>query len=90
MEYFPRIFVIGNSSKDPKDLKEGRNIKPEEFTDRIIFMSLFNDIDWSKRGNDEICISNAEKFKDYAMKFLRGHWTFLGPGSEKKWNGGSS
>ena len=23
------------------------------------------------------------------MKFLPGHWTFLGPGSEEKWHGDS-
>ena len=26
-----------------------KNIKPEEFKDRIILMSTFNDIDWSKK-----------------------------------------
>ena len=40
---------------------ERKSIEPEEFTDGIIFMSMFNDIDWTTRGNDEICISNAEK-----------------------------
>ena len=85
---FPRIFVIEDSSGDPT--RFGKNIKPEEFTDRVIFMSMFNDIDWSRRGNDEISISNAEKVKYYAKRFLQGHWTFLGPGSEKKWYGGSS
>ena len=69
-----------------KKLKR-KNIKPEEFTDRIIFMSMCNDIDWSKRGNDGTCISSASKGN--AMKFLQGHWTFSGPGSEKKWYGGS-
>ena len=64
------IFVISYSSRDPKNLAR-KNIKPEMFTDRIIFMSMFNDIDWTQRGNDEICSSNAEKVKDY--------------GSEKKW-----
>ena len=39
-------------------------------TDRIIFMSMFNDIDWTKKGNDGICISNAEKVKDYSMSFF--------------------
>ena len=34
------------------------NIEHENFTDRIIFMSMFIDIDWRRRGNDEICISN--------------------------------
>ena len=34
-----------------------RNIEPEKFTDRIIFMSMWNGMDWIKRGIDEICIS---------------------------------
>ena len=46
-------------------------------------MSMFNDILW--KTDDETCISNAEKVKNYANKFLPGHWTFQGPGSEKKW-----
>ena len=51
-------------------------------------MSMFNDIEW--KTNDENCISNAEKVKNYAMKFSEGHRTFLGPGSEEKWYGTSS
>ena len=48
---------------------------------------LFNDIDWTRKGNDHICISNAEKVKMYAKLFSQGHWTFLGRGDEKKWHG---
>ena len=44
-------------------------------------MSMFNDIDWKK--NDENCISNAEKVKNYAVKFSKRHWTFLGQGRKK-------
>ena len=40
--------------------------------------------------NDEICIPSEEKVKDYAMRFLQGHWMFLGPGSGKKCYGESS
>ena len=67
---------------------EKRKIQPEEFTDRIISMSMLNDIEW--KSNDENCISNAEKVKNYAMKFSQGHWTFLGPGSGEKWYGCSN
>ena len=28
--------------------------------------------------------SNSEKVKNFAQRFLRGHWTFLGPGDEMK------
>ena len=38
-----------------QDLKR-KSIEPEEFTDRIIFMSMFNDIELTKRGNTEKCI----------------------------------
>ena len=37
-----------------------RNTEPEKFTDRIIFISMFNDFDWTRRGNEEVCISNSE------------------------------
>ena len=42
-----------------------------------MFMSMFNDSDCTRRENGKICI-------------LRGQWTFLGPGSGKKWYGESS
>ena len=48
-----------------KDLQD-RNIEPEKFEDRIIFMSMFNDIRWTKRGHAEKCISNSEQVKNYA------------------------
>ena len=48
---------------------------------------MFNDIDWTKKGNAGICILNTEKIKEYAKMFSQGHWTFLGPGNEKKWHG---
>ena len=53
MECFPRTHVIGDPPEDPIEL--------EVFKDRIIFMSMFNNIEWTKRGNSERCISNANK-----------------------------
>ena len=86
---FPGFSSLAILQEIQKDLAR-KNIKPEEFKDWIIFISMFNDIDWSKRKNDENCTSNAERVKDYAMTFLQGHWTFPGPGSEEKWCGKSS
>ena len=63
------------------------NIEPETFTYRIIFMSMFNDIDWTRKRNDGSSIANSEKVKAYAKRFSQGHWTFPGPGDEKKWYG---
>ena len=72
--------------KTQTDSRE-RNIEPEKFTDRIIFMSMFNDIDWTRKGHDGICVSNWEKVTGWAKRFSQGHWTFVGPGDEKKWYG---
>ena len=51
-------------------------------------MSMFNDIAWTK--NDENCISNAEKVKNYEMKFLARTWDISGSWVEQKWYGSSS
>ena len=86
---FPGRTSLEILRKIQKDLQE-QNIEPENFEDRIIFMSMFNDIDWTRRGNSEQCISNPEQGKNYAKKFTQGHWTFLGLVSEKKWYGESN
>ena len=46
----------------PKEIQmnlERKNIEPENFQDWIIFMSMFNDIEWEKNGENRI--SNAKK-----------------------------
>ena len=59
----------------------------EQFKGRIIFMSMYNDTVWRERGNTEKCIMNSDAVANYASRFLLGRWSFLGPGSEKKWCG---
>ena len=61
--------------------------EPEHFKGRIIFMSTFNDIAWGEKGNAKRCEYNSQTFAECARKFPRGHWSFLGPGSEEKWYG---
>ena len=58
---------------------------PSEFKGRIIFMSMFNDISWRSKGNKIECESNAKLVSLFARRFGAGQWSFLGPGSEKKW-----
>ena len=57
----------------------------ETFTGRILFMSMFNDISCDKKDNEEECLANAKVVSIYAKKFGIGQWSFIGPGSEKKW-----
>ena len=57
---------------------------PENFTGRIIFMSMFNDISCGSRDNGKECESNTQLVSLYAKRFGIGQWSFLGLGSEKK------
>ena len=34
--------------------------EPEKFTGMIIFLSMFYDIVWDARGNDELCVNNSK------------------------------
>ena len=45
------------------------------------------DIAWREKGNEAMCIANSNIVAEFAKRFAHGHWSFLGPGSEKKWNG---
>ena len=58
--------------------------EPEHFKDRIIFMSMHNDIAWREKGNTERCEHNSQTVASFARKFPRGHLSFLELGSEKK------
>ena len=57
----------------------------EIFTGRILFMSMFNDISCGTKDNERECLANAEVVSKDAKKFGVGQWSFIGPGSEKKW-----
>ena len=48
-------------------------------------MSMFNDISCNRKDNKEECLANARVVKVFVKKFGIGQWSFIGPGSEKKW-----
>ena len=58
---------------------------PENFTRRILFMSMFNDISCGTKDDERECLANAKVVPIYAKKFGMRQWPFIGPGSEKKW-----
>ena len=70
------------------DLLSDLGETPEIFTGRILFMSMFNDISCDRKGNKEDCLANARVVKVLARKIGVGQWSFIGPGSEKKWYSG--
>ena len=88
MEFEWNIFPGFNTlqlSKEVKDLLLRLNVTPVNFTGRIIFMSMFNGISWGSRDNKIECKSNAKLVSLFARRFGARQWSFLGPGSEKKW-----
>ena len=48
-------------------------------------MSMFNDISCDKKSNEEEWVANVKVVSVLAKKFGIGQWSFIGPGSEKKW-----
>ena len=58
---------------------------PENFTGRILFMSMFNDISCGTKDNEQECLANARLVSLFAKRIGEGQLSFLGPGSEKKW-----
>ena len=67
------------------DLLSNLGQTPENFTGRILFMSMFNDISCDRNDNIDECLRNAESVKSLARRFGIGQWSFIAPGSEKKW-----
>ena len=68
-----------------KDLLSRLGETPDNFTGRIPFMSMFNDISCGTKDNERKCLANAKIVSIYAKKFGIGQWSFISPGSEKKW-----
>ena len=81
VEYFPGFTSIEILRHIQLDLN-ARRIYPEQFEGRIIFMSVFNDID--RTGNSDVCTPDARKVSDDANEFQRRHWSFFDPGDEEK------
>ena len=46
-------------------------------------MSMMDDFVWDANENAELCENNSKRVEEYARISPRGHWSFLGPGSEK-------
>ena len=61
------------------------SVEAEDFTGRIILMSMFNDISWGSKDNEPECELSAKLVSICAKRFSPGRWSFFGPGSEKMW-----
>ena len=77
-------------SKSRKKFRHLGSTEPFESRGRIIFLSFFNEIEWSKRGNEKKCLENAKEVTEHAKQFQSGHWCFCGLGQERVWHRTSS
>ena len=88
MEFEWTIFPGFNTlqlSQGVQELLLRLNETPENFTGRIIFMSMFNDISWGSKDNKIECESNAKLVSLFAKRFGAEQWSFIGPFPVKKW-----
>ena len=80
---FPRFTTLQLCSK-VQEFMSKMSEEPEDFTGRIIFMSMFNDISLGSQDHEQECDANANLVSIYARRCLLGRWSFLLPGSEKE------
>ena len=83
---FPRHTTLQLLQEIQRTMEKNKN-QPEKLKDPIIFMSMYNDIDWEKEGNKEVRLAKSADVAAYARRFPEGHWSCLGPRTEEKWYG---
>ena len=62
---FPRFTAVGILD-EIQQIMGKLQFEPENFTSRIIFTSMYNDIVWCENGNTEECSQNSLKVSKYA------------------------
>ena len=69
--------------RSKNDLQD-RKIEPEEFEDRIIFMTMFNNIEWTKNWNEENGVFQIQKKSRCTWRDSRKD---IGPSSDRETRG---
>ena len=64
---FSGFTTLGIVDEIQKMMAESK-CEPEQFNGRIIFMSMYNDIVWGKRGNHEKCMASSMNVAAHAKK----------------------
>ena len=74
---FPRIHFIADSRRDPEHWWLKYRVNLSNVQRHCV----------GEKGNEELCAASSKIFTEYARRFAHRQWSFLGPGSEKKWYG---
>ena len=80
---FPALQILAEIQNMMTETKVNLSNSMDELTPYQCFTTLYGE----KTEKREACVANSLMVADYARKFAQGHWSFLGPGSEKKWYG---
>ena len=66
-----------------REMLAEEGVEPSQF--KIIFMSMYNDINGWQSKNVNVCRQNAIRVASFAEDFEPGRWSCLGPGKTRKW-----
>ena len=75
--------VLPIPSTSTVDIK--KHIHVAIWHERITFLSMFNEIEWTENGNTQTCLHNAKEVAAFATQFKPGLWCFPALASEKAW-----
>ena len=78
---FSALQILHRIQHDLKNLR----IDPEQFRNRILFVSMFKDIDIYKSGNEGTRTPTRKDIRQHVSRSVKWYWAFIGRGSEEKW-----
>ena len=84
MEYFPGFTTLqlcGKVADLLSRIEKHQKLSQEEF----YLCRCSTTFSCDKKDNEEECVANAKVVSILARKFGIGQWSFIGPGSERKW-----
>ena len=90
MESFPRTHYSGTTQRDSDKNDNTRNQSRRTQRSGHLHVDVqcaMTSIGPKGEENFEECFSNSLNVRDYAHRFPKGHWSFLGPGTEEKRHG---
>ena len=83
LENVPRIHDVGHPRRDSKFSWKIYSVNLSSSTTGSSSCQCTTTLYGEIKGNTEQCEYNSKTIADYARRFPRGRWSFLGPGSDK-------
>ena len=87
VEYCPRTHIITDSSEDPEWFFQEQNIEPEKFGERIIFMLMFNDMEWTRKKETQRIVFQSDGSQDVRGDSRKDSGRSSALETKRKWYG---